>query len=403
MVSKFVRGDVESGAGWALLLGVFKLHAWRNVLVVVVSTLALLLVGTPAGAVEYTTAPDPATSWKTNGRVYDVMAVGDRVYIAGEFSAVQNPTTGRWVNRERLAGFDRITGALLPWNPGANGTVRALASGANGVVYAGGLFTAAGGVPNNRLAAFHASGSSLSTFTASVNGEVRDLAVDAGALYLSGSFGTVNGSPRRAVAKVDATTGTVDRTFNARVGSGRVNGLKVQGNGIVIGGSFVGLAGSPTQYLAVVALDTGVSVGPSFPAACETCTIFDLDTNTEGAGTFIYVAAGGGGGRVVKYSMTSGAAVWIRSGDGDVQAIDVFDQTVYAGGHFGPVFNGQPRRQLAVLSTGGTLLPMSVPFTGPDKPGLWAVEADARGLMIGGGFQGITGANVATFAVLPAR
>jgi trimeric autotransporter adhesin len=380
------------------------MHALRRLFVVVVSALALVLAGAPAHAVEYSTVPDPATSWKSNGRVYDVMAVGDRVYIAGEFSRVRSLVTGRWSDRERLAAFDRTTGALLPWNPGADGTVRALAAGDDGVVYAGGLFTTAGGASNSRLAAFDASGASLSTFVAWVNGEVRDLAFDDGALYLSGGFGTVNGSPRRAVAKVDAVTGAVDRAFNARVGSGRVNAIKVEGDELVIGGSFVGLAGAPTQFLAAVALDTGTSVGPAFPIVCETCTIFDLDTNTEGAGTFVYAATGGGGGgRVVKWSLSSGQRLWLRSGDGDAQAIDVFDQTVYVGGHFGPTFFGQPRRQLAVLTTAGVLLPMSVPFTGKDKPGLWAVEADARGLLLGGGFQGIEGSEAANFAVLPAR
>lgn len=377
------------------------MHVLSRLCVVVVSALALLLSAVPAQAVEYSTVPDPVASWKVNGRVYDVLGVGDVVYIAGTFSRVRNPTTRRWVDRQRLAAIDRTTGALLDWNPGADGTVRALAAGDNGVIYAGGLFTVAGGVPNLRLAAFDASGASLSTFVAPVNGDVRDLAFDAGSLYLAGGFGRVGTTPRRAVAKVDALSGAVDMTFNAQVGSGRVNAIKVDTNGLVIGGSFVGLAGLPTQFLAVLALDTGASVGPAFPSACDTCTLFDLDTNLEGTTSFIYGAAGGGGGRVVKWSMATGQRMWTRSGDGDVQAIDVFDQTVYAGGHFGPVFNGTQRRQLAVLDTAGTLLPMSVPFTGKDKPGLWAVEADSRGLLIGGGFQGITGADVAKFAVLP--
>ena len=379
------------------------MYLLRRALFVVVSAVALLLPSVPAQAVEYSTVPDATTSWKTNGRVYDVMAVGNVAYIAGEFSAVRNPTTGRWVDRQRLAAIDRATGALLDWNPGADGTVRALAAGDNGVVYAGGLFTVAGGVPNSRLAAFAATGASLPGFVAAVNGDVRDLAFRAGALYLGGGFGTVNGSPRRSVAKVDGVTGAVDKAFNARVGSGRVNAIALDANGLVIGGSFIGLAGLPTQYLAVLAPTTGASVGPSFPSACDTCTIFDLDTDREGTASFIYGAAGGSGGRVVKWSMTTGQRVWTRSGDGDVQAVDVFDQTVYAGGHFGPTFNGTVRHQLAVLSTAGTLLPMAVPFSGKDKPGLWAVEADANGLLIGGGFQGVTGSDVATFAVLPVR
>jgi dipeptidyl aminopeptidase/acylaminoacyl peptidase len=381
-------------------------HALRSVVVVAVSALAMLLYGAPAQAVEYSTVPHAATSWKTNGRVYDVMVVGNVVYIAGEFSRVRT-TTVAWQDRQRIAAFDRTTGQLLPWNPGADGTVRALAAGDNGVVYAGGTFVNAGGVANSRLAAFDATGASLPGFSAPVGtGEVRDLAFHAGSLFLSGAFGKVGTSSRRAVAKVDGLTGAVDKTFNARVGSGKVYAIKVEGDRLVIGGTFVGLAGvTTTRTLAAVTLDTG-AVSRTF-SVCD-CSIFDLDTFVEGSTTFVYIATGGGGGRVVKLSMTTGAQVWTRNGDGDVQAIDVFDGNVYAGGHFGPTFNGQRRNQLAVLNTAGVLSPMSVPFTGKAKPGLWAVEADAQGLLVGGGFQGITGGSpvatdFATFASFPVR
>jgi trimeric autotransporter adhesin len=379
------------------------MNALRRALFVVGSAVALLLTGAPAHAVEYSTVPDPATSWKPNGKVYDTLTVGDRVYIAGDFTSLRSLTTTRSVSRDGLAAIDRTTGAVLDWNPGADGTVRALASGDNGVIYAGGVFTTAGGAPNGRVAALDADGVSVPTFSTSVNGDVRDLVVDGGSLYLSGAFGTVNGSPRRSVAKVDAATGEVDRAFNARVASGRVNALTMEGGRLLIGGSFDTLAGSPAQFLAALSPDTGASFGTAFPVACDTCTIYDLDTNVEGTGTFVYAAVGGNGGRVVKWSLSSGQRQWVRSGDGDVQAIDVFDQTVYAAGHFGPVFNGQTRHQLAVLTTGGALLPMSVPFTGLDKPGLWAVEADERGLLLGGHFPGIDGSAAARFAILPAR
>jgi hypothetical protein len=390
------------------------MHALRRVVIVAVSALAMVLAGTPAHAVDYSTTPRAVTSWKPDKAVYDILTVGDRVYIGGDFTQVYDETLRRYVPRQRLAAFDRTSGALLDWNPGANGTVRSLAAGPNGVVYAGGTFTRAAGVGyDTKLVAIGEDGLPAPRFRAAVKGDVRDMTVEADSLYISGGVSSISNDPdsgarfvgRKSVAKLDALTGALDRAFNARVEFGRVNAIKVESGTLVIGGTFTGLAGTPAQYLATVALDTGARVGPTFTPVCDTCSVFDLDTNVEGTVPYVYVAMGGGGGRVVKYSLTTGGQrVWIRSGDGDVQAIDVYDGNVYAGGHFGPTFSRTVRHQLAVLSLDGVLQPMTVPFTGLDKPGIWAVEADDRGLLLGGAFRGISGPVIARrFAELPVR
>jgi len=52
--------------------------------------------------------------------VSDLTAVGSRVYIAGIFSDI----SGR--KRKYLAAIDANTGAVLPWNPGMDGSVGAV-------------------------------------------------------------------------------------------------------------------------------------------------------------------------------------------------------------------------------------------------------------------------------------
>ena len=45
--------------------------------------------GTPAAsAAGYHVAPDPQHTWTANKTVYDILAVGDRVYIAGWFTKI---------------------------------------------------------------------------------------------------------------------------------------------------------------------------------------------------------------------------------------------------------------------------------------------------------------------------
>lgn len=368
---------------------------------VVVSALFALVLGLPgpAAASQYQPLPDDVQSWVPNGRVYDILTVGDTVYIGGTFTRLRNPVTGQRVDRARLAAFDRLTGAVTEWDPGADGRVRALASGPDGVVYVGGLFTAAGGRANTNLATIGADGAALSEFRSSPNNEVRDLLHSAGGLFVAGKFTRVDGVARVGVARVDAASGVVDRAFNARLGYGRAFALEEAAGQLVVGGNYATVSGQPWPYLGSFDPADGTRTTWAPPTVCDSCLLLDVVVD-EGR---LYAAVGGpGGGRVAAWSLDSAERLWVRRGDGDVQAIDTSGGLVYAGGHFGPEFDGQERHQLAVLDSDGLLLPMTVPFAGNDAPGLWAVDAQADHLRLGGGFQGIAGSSAARYAVLPA-
>jgi hypothetical protein len=371
----------------------------RRLLVLLTAGL-LLIPGSvpPAAAVDYSATPSMTQSWIPNGLVYDILTVGERVYIGGAFTRVRNPMTGQWTTRNRLAAFDRMTGVLLPWNPGADDRVRALAAGPDGTVYAGGRFSAAAGTSDTNVIAINPDGSAVNGFRVTTSGEVRDLTVTHGGLFVAGSFGNVNGTTRVGVARVHPETGQLVRGFNARLGGGRVFALEVGADGsIVLGGHFKTVAGRSQPYLARVAPGDGIDSGWSPTQVCDTCRLLDVVTHTDGR---LYAAIGGpGGGRVAAWSYSTGGLLWSRRGNGDVQAVDVQEGRVYAGGHFGPGFDGGERHQFALLDAAtGRLEDMSIPFTGNDHPGIWAVDVDDLFLRLGGAFQGIEGSSAARYA-----
>ena len=324
-----------------------------------------------------------ASSWVPNGTVYAMAQAGDRIYLGGTFTSLTDPATGATVARSRLAAVDAATGVPTSWNPGADNTVRALAVGSDGTVYAGGLFTSAAGVSASRLAAITPTGTAVAGWKSSANNTVRDILVDSTGVFVGGAFGTINGTTRVRLARIKPATGALDTSFNARVGGGYVFTIAAAGDSLLLGGTFSTLSGAARAASGSVARSTGAVTSWAPAKQCDTCAVLDIATD----GTRAYEGIAGPGGRIAAFSLSSGDRVWSKSTDGDVQAVDVQDGVVYAGGHFSN-FTKLPRRQLVPLSpTNGALLSYTVAFTGSDSPGVWAILADSTALRIGGGFR----------------
>jgi hypothetical protein len=133
---------------------------------------------------------------------------------------------------------------------------------ANGMLYAGGSFTtvtaAAGTTPQgtftrNKFVAFNAANGNISTLAPVFNGDVWAIVPSGGSLYVGGNFSTVNGVARRALVKIDATTGAVDTMFNARL-TNNVSEAAIVGGRLIVSGVF-------GKKIAALNLTTGADTG----------------------------------------------------------------------------------------------------------------------------------------------
>lgn len=104
---------------------------------------------------------DPAFSAVVDYRVNAIAATNDAIYVGGKFNNAQSFTNpvSPFTPRSNLAAFDRFTGSVLPWNPGADAEVLGIAVSPDfSRVFVAGKFAKVGGVTNRGTAAISASG-----------------------------------------------------------------------------------------------------------------------------------------------------------------------------------------------------------------------------------------------------
>jgi len=335
----------------------------------------LAATGTPTAAAAATTplvSAKPAQSVGFDGLVYATAYAGSTVYVAGSFRNAL--VDGRPVPRKRLAALNARTGELLPWAPATNGTVFGLtASGQS--LYLTGKFTTVGDQPRAGLAGVNLRTGAVGALRHTIKGEGRALAVGGGRLFLGGAINAVDGKARRNLAAFDLATGALDGTVTGGA-DGEVKTLTAAGSRLYVGGAFKRLAGAEgTARLAALRLADGrldTTFRPVTPYA-----VGALVTGPDK----VYAALAGPGGRVAAYR-PDGQLVWSTVTDGDIQAITLLGNAVYAGGHF-TVACPEPSRtatswcpstlrsqpKLAALHTGnGSLLDWN-----PKSNGKWGV------------------------------
>jgi hypothetical protein len=339
-------------------------RASRVGLVTAVATAVGLGVTGVAQAIPTTVQPHPVATWQTNGRVNVIAVRGGTVYLGGQFTSMRPPGaaagTGE-VARNHVAAVSLSTGALLPWNPNANSTVRALRVVGTSV-YLGGAFTQVGGAAHVRLAKVSATGTGavVSAWNGSASGEVFSLTSSGTTLFAGGGFGTVDGSARANLAALNETNGSV-LPWNPGT-DGQVRSIRfTSSTRLVVGGQFSHLAGASATNLGAVDPGTGA---PEQWQSHISYPVIGLTADANG----LYVAGAGGGGNFAAFDPTTGASKWVGGTNGNVQAIGVVNGVVYLGGHFqtycGPQ-HGQHTcanpitrdKLLAVDETNGSLLP----------------------------------------------
>ena len=281
-----------------------------------------------------------------NSSVFSLALQTNGLVVAGGAFTAFDGSGRNYVARLRIDGT--LDGTFTP-GIGPDNVVRAVAMQPDGKVLIGGDFTTVGGAGTvrNRIARLNANGTVDTTFVpqTGANSSVFDVALQSdGKVLIVGTFTNVSTVGRNRIARLNST-GTLDGTFNPGTGANNtINALALQTNGLaVIVGSFTSYNGTPLNRIA--RLTSAGAVDPFFNPG-------------SGANNAIFAVA--------------------------VQA----DGKIVIGGLFTTV-SGQPRNRLARFNTDGSLDASFTPVL-DDLVTAIVPQADGK-LLIGGNFTMING------------
>lgn len=233
---------------------------------------------------------------------------------------------------------------------GADDPVSVLVMDGSGNLYAGGDFTAVGGVPANHIAKWN--GIAWSALGTGIDGAVTELVIDgSGNLYAGGDFGKAGGGVANRVAKWNGTTWSA-------LGTGAntsVYALALDANGnLYAGGHFTTIGGVAANHVAKwdgtvwSALSAGITGEVSALAVDGTGNLY--------AGGYFFKAGDADVRNVAKWNGTTWSGMGTLNGAALALAIDG-NNNLYAGGAFDQKvakWNGTDWLALGATSSYGT-------------------------------------------------
>jgi uncharacterized delta-60 repeat protein len=244
-----------------------------------------------------------------------------------------------------------------PLEPGVNNTVRSIMVQADGRVLVGGSFTRIGSFPRNNIARLDATfGFADESFDPNANGVVYSIALQAdGKILVGGDFTDIGGQTRGRIARLDATTGLAD-SFDPNA-SLAVYSIAVQMDGkILAGGTFTSIGGQPRNRIARLDPTTALadSFNPNATGGAPLGSVYSIAVQADGrvlAGGAFENIGGLNRAHIARLDGSTGSAdSFDPSADGIVNSIAMqADGKVLAGGSF-DAMGGRPRNLFARLS-----------------------------------------------------
>jgi len=340
-----------------------------------------------------------------------------KILVGGHFYMLGGGGTG--TTTRNYVGRLNADGSLdTSFDPGANGTVSALAVQADGKILVGGAFTTLGGggagtTPRYHIGRLNADGSLDTSFDPGANDGVYALAVQAdGKILVGGGFTTLGGgstgtTTRNYVGRLNAD-GSLDTTFDPGANGG-VLALAVQANGkILVGGSFHMLGGgsgtTPRYHIGRLqgdgSLDTGFDPGASN-------SVFTLAVQADGqilVGGSFRMLGGGATGTTPRNMLGRLHADGSLDTSFDPGARDIVwavavqtDGKILVGGWFQGLGGGSDgrttRNYIGRLNADGSL---DASFNPGSNSNVHAVAVQANGQILVGGFFTALGGGVGT-------
>ena len=350
---------------------------------------------------------------------------GGKVYVGGNFAAVQRTSTGTdRVAQSYLAAFDVKTGQYVPgFTPVFDNQVKALATLPDGRIAVGGEFTKVNGVAANGLVVLDPATGAIDTrfsgrlinnlSSSGGRAVVRALDVQDGWLYVGGSFThAVGGSATaqvysRSAVRLAVTDGTPDRTWTTEF-DGTVISLdaSARGDRVYFAGYFANDKGTPTVRAAALTT-TDASV---VPWTVDFTSPANYQQAVKEVGDRVWL--GGSEHMVFSYDradMSEASTNLLSPEGGDGQAIGTDGTNVYAGCHcYLGNFSGarthnfrDPGTAWTQVSkieatgawnatTGAYQTDFSPSFTEREGAGTWAIFTDSTGTTwMGGDFTAV--------------
>jgi len=370
-------------------------------------------------------SPSPRLSWqvvapnwtkadKELGRVDDILRVGKRIFIGGNFTVLANHK-GRSVTRTYLAVV-KNNGSLGGFHAHLDGRVYGLASSPSGkFLYVAGMFTHVNGRPRAGLASFNLHTNRLVKRVPNlhIRGGLRMVAATRTALYIGGSFRSVMGRSRVHLAKLvlhGRRFALSTRWHPGTNGEVRDIVVDVPRRRVYVAGTFTVVNGRSQPGLTALGVRRGkLTTWVNHPQY----DILDIAL----AGNRLYAAEGGPGGTAISYTASSGRRRWYYTTDGNVQAVAVVRKYPVFGMHGD---NVAPKRNQAMsehgksariqrhkafmLSPKGVLMSWNPDFSSTAGVlGLWALRGYRGSVYAGGDFTGVHGVAQQRFAILPKR